>query len=83
MDAHELERIGADNPAQSVPAAQRVPVDRRRSNGSTKPAAKRSEYMQKGETSTSDLTKYDVRVELISFDGKIFELTTSRLVGAG
>ncbi|KAF3006630.1 hypothetical protein E8E13_007719 [Curvularia kusanoi] len=60
MDDYETDLVGSDNPAQSVPAAQRVPVNLRRSNIYTKAVAKQSGGSQTTETSLADLTKYDV-----------------------
>ena len=57
MDDYEADQVGSDNPAQSVPAAQRVPPKRQRSNGHTAAAVKQSGSSQKIEVS---LTKYDV-----------------------
>lgn len=60
MDDYELERIGSDNPAQSVPAAQRVPPDRQRSTGFVDLAEKRPGEFQKKKVADASLTKYDV-----------------------
>ncbi|KAF2628775.1 hypothetical protein BU25DRAFT_490397 [Macroventuria anomochaeta] len=60
MDDYELERIGSDSPAQSVPAAQRISPSRQRSDGNIKTTAKRSEDTQKTETSDANLIKSDV-----------------------
>lgn len=60
MDDYEADLVGSDNPAQSVPAAQRVPVNLRRSNVYTKAVAKQSGSSQSTDTSLADLTKYDV-----------------------
>ena len=57
MDDYDADQVGSDNPAQSVPAAQRVTPERRRSNGHTTAAVKQPGSFQKIETS---LTKYDV-----------------------
>jgi len=57
MDDYEADQVGSDNPAQSVPAAQRVPPKRQRSNGHTAAAVKQSGSSQKIEVSP---TKYDV-----------------------
>lgn len=65
MDDYELERIGSDNPAQSVPAAQRVPPRRQRSNSHTQPAEKQSGETQKTAVADSSLTKYDVRIRTL------------------
>lgn len=60
MDDYEIERVGSDNPAQSLPAAQLVLPGRQRSNGNIKPTAKQSEESQKTEVEDTSLTKYDV-----------------------
>lgn len=61
MDDYELERIGSDNPAQSVPAAQQVQPSRQRSNLNIKTTAKRSEDVQNSKTVDPTFTKHDVR----------------------
>jgi len=60
MDDYEVERVGSDNPVQSIPAAQLVSPSRQRSNGYLKPTTKHSEDSQKAETQDANLTKYDV-----------------------
>jgi hypothetical protein len=57
MDDYEAHQVGSDNPAQSVPAAQRVLPKRKQSNGHTTATAKQAGSFQKIEVS---LTKYDV-----------------------
>lgn len=60
MDEYEADQIGSDNPAQSIPAAQRIPFGRRKSGDQVKAAAKQSEDGQSTVVSDTELTKYDV-----------------------
>lgn len=60
MDDYEVERVGSDNPAQSVPAAQRIQPSRQTSSGNVKTGFKRSEDLQKADAPNPSLTKYDV-----------------------
>ena len=80
MDDNKPERIGSDDPAQSVPAAQRISPSRQRSNGITKTAAKRLENAQKTETTGASLTKYDVCTNPPQKENS--NLTASRSAGA-
>ena len=60
MDDYELERIGSDNPAQSVPAAQRLPLGRQRAKAHIESLKKKSGETEKTAVANTSLTKYDV-----------------------
>jgi hypothetical protein len=59
MDDYEMDGIGSDNPALTVPAAQRAPINRIRSHGRQQASPNSSGSSQKIVTAT-ELTKYDV-----------------------
>lgn len=59
MDDYELDRIASDNPALTVPAAQRVPIQRQTQNGKSKPPKSKPEPSSNTEVSQGS-SKYDV-----------------------
>jgi hypothetical protein len=70
MDDYELDHIASDNPALTAPAAQRAPINRKKSKSSKQANTNGSTFSQDTAT-TAELTKYDVR------------LTTARRLFAG
>ena len=61
MDDYELEQIGTDNPALTLPAAQRVPVKRHKAVGGTKASADQCQGSLKNGV-FPERSKYDVGV---------------------
>ncbi|KAI8935266.1 hypothetical protein NX059_007855 [Plenodomus lindquistii] len=59
MDDYELDRIGSDNPALTIPAAQRAPIHRQALRDKSK-AAKSKSKTSPNTALLQDLTKYDV-----------------------
>jgi hypothetical protein len=59
MDDYEMDGIGSDNPALTVPAAQRAPINRTKSHGRQQASPIQSESSQNTVTSAG-LSKYDV-----------------------
>jgi hypothetical protein len=80
MDDYELERIGSDNPAQSVPAAQRAPPGRQRPKYHVESPKKQPGETQKTTIADTNLTKYDVCIPTL--DASCILLILSRLAGA-
>ncbi|KAJ8118584.1 hypothetical protein OPT61_g468 [Boeremia exigua] len=74
MDDYEVERVGSDNPAQTIPAAQLVLPSRQRSTGFIRPTIRQSEHGRKTESLG---TKYDVGWRRIvrNFSPSWFSLT--------
>jgi tellurite resistance protein TehA-like permease len=61
MDDNAIDRVASwDNPALTVPAAQRIPVSRQRSNGQAQQTSKQIGTIQTIPESPRKLTKYDV-----------------------
>jgi len=60
MDDYKLERIGSDNPTQSVPAAQRVPPSRQRPRAHIESPRTQPGHTEKTAVADANLTKYDV-----------------------
>jgi hypothetical protein len=62
MDDYELDRIASNNPALTAPAAQRAPLNRRKSRGNeatTSPPGSSQSIVE-----STELTKYDVNLPL-------------------